>query len=228
MTLADELLLLAYTDEGSSDLSQYSLDLGLSGAVLLDLAMAGKFDVRDKKLVVSDATPVGDTVLDKALATVATEKKARSPQDWVQRLAGSELREQVLDGLIDAGVLTREKDRVLGIFPRTRFPSTHGVEPPQETDARQRLTAALDGPDPVEPRTAALAALVQATGLSGKVFDGRKGRDVKKRVEQMTEASLTDDSWASESVRKAIEAVETGMMTAIIVATTVSTAVTIQ
>jgi hypothetical protein len=226
MRLADELLLLAYTDEGSSVLGTYSMDLGLGGALLIELALAEKFDVDDGKIVVTDASPVGDPVLDGALATVAGDKKARKPNEWVKKLSGEKLRERLLDDLVAVGVLTREKDKVLGIFPRTRFPSANGVEPPQETDARQRLAAALDGPDPVPPRTAALAALVQATGLSGKVFDGRKGRDVKKRIREMTEASLANGQWASDSVRKAIEEVEVGVMTAIIVTSTVTTTAT--
>src|SRR4029453_9186163 len=60
MRLADELLLLAYSEKGTSQLSQYSLDLGLGGAVLLELALAERFDVRDGKIVVVDPGPVGD------------------------------------------------------------------------------------------------------------------------------------------------------------------------
>jgi hypothetical protein len=222
MRLADELLLLAYSDDGSAQLSQYSLDPGLAGAVLLELALAERFDVRDGRIVVADASPVGDPVLDGALARVAGDKKARKPSDWVQKL-GENLRERLLDDLVAAGVLAREKDKVLGIFPRTRYPAAHGVEPPAETDTRQRLVAALDGGDPVPPRTAALAALVQAVGLAGSVFPGRREREVKERIATMTEAALADDRWASDGVRKAIEEVEAGIMVAVVTATTVTT-----
>jgi hypothetical protein len=238
MRLADELLLLAYNDEGDAQISASSLNLGLSGSVLLELALAGRFDVDDDgKIVVTDAAPTGDPVLDESLATVANDKKTRTPRDWVGKLPGDKLHKRLLDDMIAAGVLTREKDKVLWVFPRTRFPSAQGVEPPQEADARRRLNAALDGsswsvaeggdgPDPVPPRTSALAALVQATGLSGKVFDDRKGRDVKKRIKEMNEASIAAGQWASDGVRKAIEEVEAGVMTAIIVTTTITTTMT--
>lgn len=226
MRLADELLLLAYNDEGDAQISASSLNLGLAGSVLLDLALAGKFDVDgDGKIIVTDATPTGDPVLDESLSTVANDKKPRTPRDWVGKLPGDKLRNRLLDDLVGAGVLTRERDKVLWVFPRTRFPSAVGVEPPQETDARQRLNAALDGPDPVPPRTSALAGLVQAVGLSGKVFDGRKGRDVKRRIKEMTEASVASGQWAS-GVRKAIEEVEAGVMAAIIATTVVTTTTT--
>jgi hypothetical protein len=222
MRLADELLLLAYNDEGDAQIGASSLNLGLAGSVLLDLALAGKFDVDGGgKIIVTDATPTGDPVLDEALATVANDKKTRTPREWVGKLRGDKVHERLLDDLVAAGALTREQDKVLWVFPRTRFPSAHGVESSQEADARRRLNAALDGPDPVPARTSALAALVQAAGLSGKVFGDRKGRDVKRRITEMTEAAR--GQWASDGVRKAIEEVEAGVMAAIIATTVVTT-----
>jgi hypothetical protein len=222
MRIADELLLLAYSDEGSAEIGQHQLDLGLGGAVLVELALAERFDVRDGRIVVVDASPLGDPVLDDALRRVAGDKKERKVRDWVQKLSGK-LRERLLDDLVATGVLSREKDRVLGVFPRTRYPAAHGVVAPAEADARHRLWAALDGADPVPPRTAALAALVQNVGLAGKVFKDRKGKEVKERITAMTEASLADDRWASDAVRKAIQEVEAGVMVAIFAATTVTT-----
>jgi hypothetical protein len=225
MRLADELLLLAYSDEGTAEVSQHALDLGLSGAVLLDLALAERFDVRDGRIVVADPSPTGDPVLDDALARVAGDKTGRTPRDWISKLSKN-LRERLLDGLVATGVLTREKDRVLGLFPRTRYPAAHGVVAPAESDARQRLAAALDGPDPVPTRTAALATLVQAVGLAGTVLPGRPGRQVKDRIAAMSQAALAGDSWASEGVRKAIEEVEAGIMVAIVAATATTTVAT--
>lgn len=227
MRLADELVLLAFNDEGDAEISSYSLNLSLAGSVLLDLALAGKFDVDGAgKIIVIDATPTGDQVLDEALGTVSNDKKTRTPREWVAKLNSDKLPDRVLDDLVDAGVFSREKDKVLWVFPRTRYRTADGVQAPQEADARRRLDAALDGPDPVPPRTAALAALVQAAGLSGKVFDGRKGRDVKRRIKEMTEASVASGQWASDGVRKAIEEVEAGVMAAIIATTVVTTTTT--
>jgi hypothetical protein len=225
MRLADELLLLAYSDDGTAEVSGYALDLGLGGAVLLELALAERFDVLDGRIVVVDPGPTGDPVLDDALVRVGGDKKRRKPRDWVQRLSKN-LRERLLDDLVAAGVLTREKDRVLGLFPRTRYPAAHGVVAPAESGARQRLLAALDGPDPVPTRTAALAALVQAVGLAGKVFPGRPARQVKDRIAEMSEAALAGDRWASDGIRKAIEEVEAGIMVAIVAATTATTTAT--
>ena len=41
LTLADELVLLAYDDTGVNRLGRPNLDYGLAGAVLLELALAG-------------------------------------------------------------------------------------------------------------------------------------------------------------------------------------------
>src|SRR5688572_6203245 len=99
MRIADELLLLAYSDVGSAEIGQYQLDLGLGGALLLELALAERFDVRDGRIAVVDPSPLGDPVLDDALRLVAGDKKDRKVRDWVQKLSGN-LRERLLDDLV--------------------------------------------------------------------------------------------------------------------------------
>jgi hypothetical protein len=67
---------------------------------------------------------------------------------------------------------------------------------------------------------------VQAAGLSGKVFGDRKGRDVKRRITEMAEASVASGQWASEGVRKAIEEVEAALVATMIATTVVTTTTT--
>src|SRR5688500_5350502 len=119
LTLADELALLAYDDDGSRKLGQPALGYGLAGALLIELALARRVDVVGKKVTVLDPAPVGRPLLDQALARIADDKP-RKPAHWIEKL-GKKLTEQVLDGLVAGGVLRREEDRVLLVFPRTRF-----------------------------------------------------------------------------------------------------------
>src|SRR3954464_12868275 len=61
--LAEELLLLAYDDQtGKATGSRIGLDLGMSAAVLVDLALAGRIAYRDGFLKVTDPTPIGDPI----------------------------------------------------------------------------------------------------------------------------------------------------------------------
>jgi len=66
LTLPEELVLLAYDDEKGHTWNS-SLDTGLGGAVMLDLSLRGRVEVREKDLVVVDPAPTGEPVLDAAL-----------------------------------------------------------------------------------------------------------------------------------------------------------------
>jgi Golgi phosphoprotein 3 (GPP34) len=213
LTLADELALLAYDDGGSTDLGPPTLDYGLAGAVLIELALAERVAVADDRLVVTDATPLGHPVLDAALAQIAADEKRRKPKDWVSKLS-KDLRDRVLDGLAARGILERVKDKVMWIFPRTRYPSRHGVEPPAETAARQRLVAAVNADGPVDARTAALCALVRAVKYDKKVFADLPRDRVKSRLTEISEGD-----WAAAAVKKAVEEMEAAIMVAVMVPT---------
>ncbi|MBB5958813.1 hypothetical protein FHS29_005422 [Saccharothrix tamanrassetensis] len=216
LTLADELALLAYDDDGTRRLGQPSLGYGLAGAVLVELAIAGRVDVVDKRVAALSTAPIGHPALDEALTRIADDK-LRKPQYWVEKLAKG-LTDQVLDGLAEAGVLRREQDRVLWVIPRTRFPSPGGVEPPLETEVRQRLTAAVATDDPVDPRTAALCGLIKAVQFDRKVFTDLPRDRVKARLK-----AITEGDWASDATRKAIEQVQAAL-TAVMVAVVVPAA----
>jgi hypothetical protein len=212
MNLPEELVLLAYSDEGTPRTDSMHLDNGLGGALLLELALAERVDMRDKNVVVRDPSPTGDPLVDDALARIAAEGKARGPGHWVKKLAKG-TRARVLDGLVAREVLHREHGRVLLVFPRTKYPARHGVEPPAETEARARLRAAVtaSGSAEIDARTSALCALVAATGLDRKVFADLDRKQVKSRLKEISEGS-----WAATAVQKTIEEIQSAVMVAVI------------
>src|SRR5437762_3234799 len=83
--LAPELVLLGLNPDGRVVGRAPGFDFALAGAVLLDLVLAERIDVVDKRVMVLDATPLGDPVLDDAVAAVATGRPRRA-KDWVRRL----------------------------------------------------------------------------------------------------------------------------------------------
>ncbi|MFG1996989.1 GPP34 family phosphoprotein [Actinoplanes sp. NPDC048988] len=217
MNLAEEFLLLAYDDDGTPLTDGTHLDNGLGGALLLELALAGRVDVADKKVVVLDDDATGDTILDRALGRILAEDRNRRPGHWVTKFA-KDTRPQVLDRLVADGVLTVEKDKVLWVFPRTRYPAANGVEPVAETEARQRMQAAVLEAGPVDPRTAALCALVAATDLDRKVFTGLDRKVVQARLRE-----IGAGSWAAAAVKKTLDEIQAAVMVAIVASTTAAT-----
>lgn len=216
INLAEELLLLAYDDAGSMKADGSAVDLVLAGALLMELTLAQRVDIVDKHVVVTDPTPTGDPFVDDALAAIGADGRHRKPKDWVSRLSKG-LRGRLLDRMVAANVLRRDRDKVLWVFPRTRYPSTTGAEPDVEIRTRGRLRAAVDG-GPADPRTGALCALVKAAGLEGNAFPGRPRKEVRARLREVAAAS-----WPADAVRTAIEEVEAAVLAAAMAATIVST-----
>jgi hypothetical protein len=213
MNLAEEFALLAYGDDGAPDTDTMRLDNGLGGALLLELALTGRVDVEDKKVIVRDGTPTGDPLVDQALERIVADDKQRKPGQWVTKFA-KDARKLTLDRLVSQEVLVREQDKVLLVFPRTRYPAPHGGRPIPETEARQRLTAAVTRTEAVEPRTAALCALVAATDLDRKVF-----RDLDRDLVKTRLKEISQGAWAADAVKKAIEEIQLAIIMTVVAAT---------
>jgi hypothetical protein len=206
VTIAEELLLLAYGADGRQLLNTTQLDPALAGALLAELAVEDRVELSDKKLRVKDPAPLGDAELDATLARIAQEGKERNPAWWVQRLQSHKLRKRLLTNLAESGVLTEERGKVLGIFPITRWPEAH---PGVEADVRERVSAVLAGADP-DARTAVLIAITHAAKLDRKAFPEAD----KKRVKEIAEGA-----WAADAVAKTIAAINAAAMAAITSAT---------
>jgi hypothetical protein len=218
MLLAEELLLLALDDEtGKNQLS--SIDLGLAGAVLIELALLERVRVAERgesvkagRLVVTPGPAPENPVLARGLAVVS-EREGRKPESVLQAL-GKGLRERLSDALVDAGVLRRESRRVLGLVPVQRLPAQDGSH---EATLRERIWVALNGAQP-DPRTAAMIALLSALNAVTTVFDAPNRRAVRKRAKEIAEGQ-----WAASAVRKAIDAINAATMVATAAATTAAT-----
>ena len=218
--IAEDLLLLLLDDERGTVTSSHA-DVALGGALLLELALAEAVHVRERtsiwsgaKVAVTPGARVADPVLAEALARVA--ERERSASDLVNRL-GRGARSALTARLADRGILRREDGRVLGLFPRTRWPEADGTH---EDEVRRRLTAVLvQGLDP-DPRTGALVALLSAVDKAPSAVElaGVPARDVRRRAKQVAEGA-----WAAKAVRDAIAAA-TAATTAAITAATVTTA----
>ncbi|MFC6288278.1 GPP34 family phosphoprotein [Nocardioides sp. GCM10027113] len=195
----DLMLLLLRDDKGTLDASYPQPTLG--GALLEELAVTGAVRLEKKsvwrsgKVLGVPGASVDDPVLRAALATVA--EKERTAEDLVNRL-GKDLRDVLAERLVTRGDLREERTRVLGLFPRKRWPA---ADTTRETEVRRDLTAALVHGVTPAPRTEALAALLHALDKPHKVVDrqGLPAREVRRRAK-----GLAEGHWAAKAVRDAI------------------------
>jgi Golgi phosphoprotein 3 (GPP34) len=156
--LAEELLLLAYDDRtGKATGSRIGLDLGMSAAVLVDLALAGRISYSGGNLVVTDPSPIGDPIADAVLARAAADTP-HTPSQWLQRLRHG-LRNRVLEDLVARGVVQDVDETQLEYIHVHRYPA---VDRAHETEIRRRLADALTTDAIPDERTAALATLLTA------------------------------------------------------------------
>jgi len=210
-TLVEELALLALReDTGRPLVGWLHLQYGFAGAILAELAIAGRITLEDERLVLTSTVPLGDLESDRALAMFAEESKPRRPGWWVGKLGKNKLRKDVLDGLVERGLVHDESAKVLGIFPVVRLPE---AQPLVELQVRDRIQLALDGGS-ISDRTAALIGLASGTGLLKKLFPEAD----KKRVK-----AILSDQWAGNAVQAVLMSITVGVTTSIVVTSATST-----
>lgn len=170
--------------------------------MLYDLALQGRVECINDHVVVTDPTPTGDSLLDRALATIAGGPKKHEPEYWVRHLA-KRARAAVQERLVNAGILQLEHHRVLGLIPVRR---AHQVDDRIEHELVDRLCeAVVVGHQPSE-ETAALASLALAVGLERHLFPRSDRRAIRQRMEE-----IAHDHWVGTAVRHAVAAVDAAL-----------------
>jgi len=140
LSLAEELLLLALHDEkGTAVVSAgTALPYGLGGALVMELTLQGRLELRGENLVVTDPTPAEDGLLNDALKRIGEAKRERGPKYWVGTLGHriQNLKGRLLKELVQKGILRKEQRKILWIFPADRFPTTDAKP---ESEVRDRI-----------------------------------------------------------------------------------------
>ena len=182
IALAEELLLLAYDDQtGKATGSRIGLDLGMSAAVLVDLALAGRIAYVDGYLKVIDPSPIGDPIADAVLAKAADDEP-HTPAQWLQRLR-HRLRTRVLEDLVTRGVIRDVDETQMGVIHVHRYPTT---DPAFEAEIRRRLAEALTSDGMCDERTAALATLLVACRMEPALrLPAEESAKAHERLEQI-------------------------------------------
>ena len=203
--LPEEVFLLASNDEkGTIKLGSYWAT-AVGGAILAELLLRGRVVISDdkkKRVSVTNGVPLGEPVLDECLALVVAAKQLKSAPDWVQKFSGlKKLKQRVASGLVTRRILCEEEGRVLRFFKRTVYPE-HDSRPEQEVVQRLRSAIFTDTRD-VTPRTALLVALAQETDLLKEVFDQKKLKERRRRIEELTTGQV-----AGQATKEAVQAVQ--------------------
>ena len=190
-SIAEEILLLALDDEQGIFVygPDIHLKIALSGAVLMELALANRLDTDPDRLFVVNPSPVGDDVLDEVLAGIAACESERPAGYWLNEIGeGAEaIRQRLIDRLVDRGILRRVEKKVFGIFETRRYPV---VDDRAEGEVKRRIADVLLSDEIPDPRDVVIIGLVLACDLLETVLHTREAKKVRPRAEQIARMDL--------------------------------------
>jgi Golgi phosphoprotein 3 len=183
--MAEEILLLLLDDETGKPvgLPGPAGDLAVAGAILMELALAGRIDSDLDRLQLAGTAPTGDALLDGVLARIAAEPEGRTSRAWIRDIArgAAPLRAGLLERLVARGVLRRVEDRFLWVFPERRYPKAPGSG--ETAEVRARLRGVLLREDIPDPRDALLVGLCRAAGLVPLLLSPEEAEAAAPRIE---------------------------------------------
>ncbi|SCG60457.1 GOLPH3/VPS74 family protein [Micromonospora humi] len=180
LPLRDELFLLCHNDDtGQPHIHRRALALGMAGAVLIDLFLAGRIALTDTTGDAGPAggqrirphldRPVGDLIADTALTSVRYADPVPTVRGWLAWFA-DDLYERARAGLHAGGILHRATRRRLAGLARTE--TYLATDTKWAVVARARLRYLAAGRDQPDNHTAALAGLVAVLGLTEHLYLG--------------------------------------------------------
>ncbi|MEU6083456.1 GPP34 family phosphoprotein [Streptomyces sp. NPDC047108] len=198
VTLAEELLLLALDPAtGRPRCRPRFLQYGLAGAVLAELEAAGRIVEDHGRIALANPVPIGDPLLDDALASLPDPRKSRGVriQRWIRGSAGP-IEQECAYRLAQRGAIRIEKRRAFLFFGYHIYPSA-GADWSTPAVARLRSAGKVRFPD---RRSRMLAGLVSAIDLDGGICPGSGGA---KRIRRDMHR-LTGAQWPASAVRRTV------------------------
>lgn len=217
--LATDLLLLALDDERGTVLPQAAtgLDCGLAGAIVMELALRGRFRIDNEALsTIRHAT--GDALLDDALQVIAATP-GRNLSHWVWHLSRGlgGLRQRLLDRLVAQGTLKKCGQRVLLLFHQTVYPERDARV---EHDIRTRVDDVLLRGQVPDAQTACLIHLAAACRVTDAIYPRDQHATIEARINALGDAGIAGANAIAGLVARAeTQAVAAATMAAITAST---------
>lgn len=209
-TIAEALILLGTDDEKGTAVSSASLNYGLAGSILSELAMTGHIELKDGKVVVADDTLTDVSYFNTVLDEIKEDHKERTVEHWINHFSGNTkaINDPVYLSLVDKGIL-KEEDKTYFFFFNTNVYPTVDARPEQEI--RKHVNDVVFNNAEANAEIAMLLSLIKTCDLTEEVF----GKERKKSAEKKLIELIEDNEYG-----KAVSQTVKDMETAILMATT--------
>jgi golgi phosphoprotein 3 len=196
--LHEEATLLALAEEKGTIETGSWYPFVAAGAVLAELMLrervriqteaeakaTGTWYSRKPRLVVTDPTPVGDALIDSWLLQISEAEKLKPAGDWLSKIANSRgIQAAATARLVELGILEQQKDKVLWVFNRVRYPEKDGA--PEEEIRRRLERAIFEDDEEVHARTIVLLSLTKNGEFLPKLFDKQRLKTRKQHLDKL-------------------------------------------
>lgn len=221
LTLYEEVLLLALSDDKGTIVTGSMYPYALGGALLAELLLQNRIVVNQsgKKMLVHclHQPPTGQLLLDDCMSLIRNAPKEVTLETWVARFANlKNLKQRVADRLCERGILRVDQDKVLFLFPRRIYPEND--HRPEEKLIQKMQHALFVDDDPVDARTIVILSLAKNADLLQAVFDRKERKLNKDRLER-----IINGECMGEATRQVIEAVQSAIYVAAIMPAIITT-----
>jgi golgi phosphoprotein 3 len=187
----EEIVLLQLDDSQGRfvNLPLSAADVILAGAALMELALSNHIDSDLDRLILVDAKPTGDDILDDVLKQVAEAGSEMGAGAVLDRISvnGEKYQEIALKRLVAKGILREESGRFLWVFHTRRYPV---IDDTEQREVRARLRQLVLTDEIPDPRDVVLICLIEACGLLGLVLSPDEIARTQTRVEQLGRLDL--------------------------------------
>ena len=203
LRFVEEIILLLLRDDDGRfvHVPSWSLDYAVAGGVLMDLAMEYRIDTDLENLMLLDATPVGDSLLDPTLAEIQAGEQ-NNTRYWVEHTAerAYTIREEALSRLVAHGILERQEDRFMWVFRSRRYPIIDGKA---EREVKLRIMGVLFSDEIPDPRDVMIICLADACGIFKEMLTRRELERASERIAQVRRLDLI-----GQAISRAINDIE--------------------
>ena len=193
MLISRNYLLMILDDERGKRYSRASAakDLGLAGAMLMDLFLRGKISIERKRVKIIDPSTTGDEYLDEILGILLHSKRERKLRIWVDKLSRRYKTYYYLFfmRLEDQGIVRREVKKALKIFEITRF---YLQRPEVKATILEQIQNVIVNNLSPGIELLCLLSLLKVSNLI-KVYIAKEYRkEVKRRIDEMIQSEILD------------------------------------
>jgi len=221
LTLMEEVLLLGLKDkEGYTSFWNDCISSGLRGCILIELSLRGRVELEksgmrrkgllNRKVILKNADPCGDVLLDEALKHIKETNMPESVQTWIEYLSGEtwnplklryqlkNVRERLAKNLVEKGVLTTEKQNFL-LFDMTTHPITDNLQKNRLVKKVQDsvLSKWVNDPHRMDKRLLSLIFLAHSSDVLENAFGPLSDDDydvAMKRVRDLLDLDIEAES----------------------------------